>query len=95
MVGCFGQTMGRFCSFNSEQLFLGKFSVNVSIPPPKGMEPEVVECNGREKKEAKLELSSFSVTIISVMGLFQRLILDSIAFKFKFKFTYTSIHSNE
>ena len=57
------------CSFKSEQLFLGQFSVNV-VTAAKGMEPEVVVCNGKEKKEAKLELSSFSVTNIVVTNVF-------------------------
>ena len=40
------------CSVKSEQLFLGKFSVNV-VTAAKGMEPEVVVCNGKEKKRGK------------------------------------------
>ena len=63
MDGCFGQRWAGIVVSIANSYFWDN-SVLMSRPPPKGMEPEVDECNGREKKEAKLELSSFSVTII-------------------------------
>ena len=87
------KTLGRYWSLNSEQLLLGQISVNVETDGRQELwTPEMI-CNGKEKKEAKLELSSFSVTSIS-----ERLILDlrptlNPQLIFEIYFSLDTIHS--